>query len=839
MATKDKTLTPKKRRDERDVEASAGVAPTVRKDLRFVVGEETIEGERACTVEDPLNGESFAFGEKEYFLCQAMDGVSSREDILDRFEKTFGKAMSPEALRSFEGSLTEMGLMETGDGEVKDAVAIAPKRRHARAYHWSTGNPTRAFEWLMSGLMPIRIIFLLVPWILLVTVPVAAFFVQRHWSEILLALESTLSAMSFVAHLVFSLLLADAIRCVARGLVLTYYKVPPDDSGFRLRWGVIPRVYVTTGKYARLNPTQKLWYLGTNPFMRLAMFVVGTAGWSLFHLTSPSLAAFGIIFALAGVIGLIVTILPMHTSSDGLRLASLFFGFSPNAPWVALTVLKNVLLRKPQPPSISVAAKWKYCGLAVFLIVAWTSLFFWLGLTAAGGFEKLFPGAFGNATWYVLCLLVFCSMIRWATLTMFPKTQKNDKTERVNSDPAEDNRDDEETGAGDFFREHKKLFVGLILLGLAFVPFPYRPGGEIQVLPPDEREIQAPVSGKVAEVFFPGGDGQFISRNAEVARMVSSEIETRILTLEQIKIQQAAKIDKLKSDLDKLVAGARSEEIAAAEAKLQQAIEETSIAVQELASAKVNSEYSQMLLPRIEKLYNSGSVALLQFEETKRNAHLNKIGVERQQNNLSSLVNARNEAKANLDLLRSGSRKEDIQSARHEVNAATAELGRIDQQIQYTLQQQSESSLLMPIDGYLVESRIDSKKGTYLKVGDVFATAQNNSQPRIEVRLPEYDIERVGIGAAATVRLSAYPSSSLQGKVTAIEPVASTGVEKLSGSPTARMFQILIEIDKPPFAIKSGMSGYAKISAGFSPLGMLLLRPVIRFVQIEMWSWMP
>jgi len=50
---------------------------------------------------------------------------------------------------------------------------------------------------------------------------------------------------------------------------------------------------------------------------------------------------------------------------------------------------------------------------------------------------------------------------------------------------------------------------------------------------------------------------------------------------------------------------------------------------------------------------------------------------------------------------------------------------------------------------------------------------------------------------------------------------------------------VLIEIEKPPFALKTGVTGYAKISAGFHPFGLLLVRPATRFIQIEVWSWLP
>jgi multidrug resistance efflux pump len=383
------------------------------------------------------------------------------------------------------------------------------------------------------------------------------------------------------------------------------------------------------------------------------------------------------------------------------------------------------------------------------------------------------------------------------------------------------------------------LAIASLLCLALFIPFAYRPGGEIQVLPPTQQQIQAPISGKIAEIKFEGGDGTLISKGTLVAKMISSEIENEILTLEQSKAQQISTIDKLKSELAKLLAGAREEEIAAARANLQQAVEQVKIAAQELEGAKVSATYSAMVLPRMQMLYKSGSIAFLQYEEAKKAADLDRINVEKQQKNLASLEKSREESQAQLDLLLSGARPEDIDAARHAVHAAQADLSRIEQQIQFAHQQQTESALLMPLDGYLVDSHLDFKRGTYLQVGDVYATAQNNSEPLVEVQLPEYDMEGVEVGAQAAVKLFAYPNTSLKGKVLSIQPAVLPASAEQPGLTAVRMFQVLIEIEKPPFALKAGMTGYAKISAGFQPLGFLLARPLLRFVQIEVWSWLP
>jgi putative peptide zinc metalloprotease protein len=97
------------------------------------------------------------------------------------------------------------------------------------------------------------------------------------------------------------------------------------------------------------------------------------------------------------------------------------------------------------------------------------------------------------------------------------------------------------------------------------------------------------------------------------------------------------------------------------------------------------------------------------------------------------------------------------------------------------------------------------------------------------------------VGGKATVKLFASPSSPLHGKVLSIQPAAIPSSNEQQ-TPTVfgtRLFTVLIEIEKPPFALKTGMTGYAKISAGFQPLGLLLARPATRFIQIEVWSWLP
>ena len=233
-------------------------------------------------------------------------------------------------------------------------------------------------------------------------------------------------------------------------------------------------------------------------------------------------------------------------------------------------------------------------------------------------------------------------------------------------------------------------------------------------------------------------------------------------------------------------------------------------------------------------LFEKGVFSRLQLDASKAKSEVAAIEIQKQQRNLAAKQGAKAHAQAQLDLLLAGARPEDIAAARRAVEAAEAEQRRFQQQLDYAQKQQAESDLLMPFDGYLIEPNLERKVGSYLRVGEVFASAQDNAQQLVVVKLPEYEAGSVRTGAAAQIKLLAYSGDPLRGKVLSIEPASTQKTPA-----TERVFQVMIEIQKPPMELKQGMTGYGKIDTGLQPLGLIMTRPLLRFFQVEVWSWLP
>jgi hypothetical protein len=59
-----------------DIPSTRGLTAQFRQNLKISVGGSNKSGGKTYLVEDPVTHESFSFGEEEYFLCKAMDGIS-------------------------------------------------------------------------------------------------------------------------------------------------------------------------------------------------------------------------------------------------------------------------------------------------------------------------------------------------------------------------------------------------------------------------------------------------------------------------------------------------------------------------------------------------------------------------------------------------------------------------------------------------------------------------------------------------------------------------------------------------------------------------------------------
>ncbi|HVN36347.1 MAG TPA: efflux RND transporter periplasmic adaptor subunit [Casimicrobiaceae bacterium] len=214
---------------------------------------------------------------------------------------------------------------------------------------------------------------------------------------------------------------------------------------------------------------------------------------------------------------------------------------------------------------------------------------------------------------------------------------------------------------------------------------------------------------------------------------VVAELDSRDLELTLVRAR--AQADSADRALAVLAAGSRPQDIKGAEAALQQAEADLSLArTQRERTAKLVADH---FAPpqQLDTATDQVDVAAAKVEQ----------------------------ARQTLSLLREGSRKEDIARARADLDAAKAQVAIAEQQLAY-------ARLVSTVAG-IVSVRL-ADRGENVSAGQAVFRVAELDRPWARVYLDEKDLPRVSLGQAARVQVDGLPGKVFEGRLSFISPEA-------------------------------------------------------------------
>jgi putative peptide zinc metalloprotease protein len=334
----------------------------------------------------------------------------------------------------------------------------------------------------------------------------------------------------------------------------------------------------------------------------------------------------------------------------------------------------------------------------------------------------------------------------------------------------------------------KTTWIGMTVVLIGLIPYSYEPSGDMIVLPRTQADVRALVAGDVREVLVKEGDtvtaGQVIVRLADdvyAAKVAASE----------------AQLASLQSDFALARKGGKPEEV--------------EVARQAVNTARTKAEFSRINAQRLAQAYQRKAVTSQEYDRARGQAEVDAQMLR--------------EAEQRLTLVSSPAASDHLDSLK-------ADLKRVEAQLKYDRQQLAYAQVTAPIAGRIVSSTLQFAHGNYLNVGERVAIIEDAGAKHTEIRMPEESIGAVKVGSAASAKAWAYPWQSFPGTVSAIAPAADD-------SPYGKVVRIEMTVDDPRDQLKSGMTGSAKVDGGWSFAGIVFTRAIVRFLFVEVWSWLP
>lgn len=323
------------------------------------------------------------------------------------------------------------------------------------------------------------------------------------------------------------------------------------------------------------------------------------------------------------------------------------------------------------------------------------------------------------------------------------------------------------------------LLVPILLVAAAaavFIYFQLRPetdsnlirvSGNIEVT---DVEVSFQIPGWVKT--RPASEGKLIDKGDLVAQLDSTELVQEAALRE-------AEVAAYDSDLAKLVAGSRPQEIAVAEATV--------------ARAQAEAGRSKLDYVRQKNLWER-HVSSEQTFEAARSTY--EVATARLQ-----------EAREQLDLVREGPRQEEITRARARLDQAKQSLAIARTRLGYT-------TLSAPLSGMVLSENVEP--GEYVVPGVPVITIGDLMNAWVRAYVNETDLGRVKFGQPVCVTTDTYPDKTYPGKLTFISSQAEFTPKNVQTSEerVKLVYRVKIEIANPDFELKPGMPADAAIWLG-------------------------
>ncbi len=286
------------------------------------------------------------------------------------------------------------------------------------------------------------------------------------------------------------------------------------------------------------------------------------------------------------------------------------------------------------------------------------------------------------------------------------------------------------------------------------------------VVPFQTVNVSPKVSGRLQELYVEQGDK--VTKGQILARMDDSNIQPQIM-------QAKASLASAQANLMRLRNGSRSEDIAAAVARVESTASRAALAREKVARYKDLESQGAITRDRLDELMADETATAANLREQQRQ----------------------------LEQLRNGSRPEEIAQAEAQVQEAIARVKIVEVQ-------QEDTLIRAPFDGKITQKF--TNVGSFVTPTTSASTTSSATSTSIVAvgngleilaKVPEVDIGQIRIGQAVEIVADAYPDKIFTGRVRLIAPEAVVEQNVTS-------FQVRIALETGKNELQSGMNADLK-----------------------------
>lgn len=380
------------------------------------------------------------------------------------------------------------------------------------------------------------------------------------------------------------------------------------------------------------------------------------------------------------------------------------------------------------------------------------------------------------------------------------------------------------------FLRSKRVLLLLLLL-ILFLPFPATISASTVVTESKGLDIRASEEALITQLNAEGPSEQKIPKGFTLMILSSPELQANYDSTKQEIYNLDAQIRSAKIQLRSLESGSAALTTKGRDDELAIALADEKRYAAEVASFKEQLELIEKTVESYADLVQSGAVSELQLRTwlTTKEQLIGQLASA--QGNLNSARSTINKAKRNKYVDQDVRLQEEVSAAKETLEGATRKRSQAVIALGSLNERLAKFKIVMPFDG-VVSSATTGLLNRRVAAGETLLTVKALPLTSLVAMVPDYDRSKLNVGMRSLVRLYSDHNREFDGKIASISSATVTKDD-------LKYIEVKIEIDKNLPTNYIGTMGYAKVVYGQTFLLKNLLEPILRFLNLDLWSYLP
>jgi len=763
--------------------------PKVRSDLR--VSRQEASGQTFYIISDPITGKYIRLREPEHLIFKSLDGENSAGRVAEILKEKLDISIAPESIEKFIAKFDEMLFLDTPRTEYllaqrSEEAKKASRRKSILHLRFETFNPENLLDRLHRRLrfafsphfgIATSIVILIGVWVVF-SLPG-----KIPYNAVDLLHVSTVAV--FVAALFAVIVLHE----FAHALVCHHFGGRVREMGFLLIY-FQPAFYCNlSDSYMFPKKSQKIYTILAGMYMQVFIGAIAVMLWRIIK-QGTLISDFLFVVVLVAFGTLIFNLNPL-LKLDGYYFLTDLVNI-PNLRQKAFGYLRRLFVKvffgiESSEPMPSKRDRRIFIVYSILAVVYSVLLLYFLGSKLLTALVDKWQGV-GFILFAAILLVIFKPLLV-TTAKQLKEAVREDAISRVS-------------------RTRWFIWGGLLvvlILVLIFVKTEQRVSSPALLRPIESYTIRAPEDNVLESVYFLGGAYQTQNKGVcQLATLDFSVFKLKPLYRDGDEVHAGDTLLAVSSNLYKGDLAQLESELAKARAQYNLLLSDPKAA--DIARARNEVTEAQLKyidkvndFQRVDKMFGNGLIPKEEWERAQ-----SAVSIARTQTDI---------AKSKYELLLSGPKSE-------ELAVADADVTRLEARRKYLLEQIEASTFIAPFYGKV------SMTGS---PNEILTVVRTDTMEAV-IAVPEEDFDIIAVGYPSVLKLTSYPSKSIDGVVVKINETAIDGDQ-------SNVFTAISLIPNPDGLLKPGMTGYIKVYCGKKSLGGKLLRRIYRFFRVEFWSW--